>query len=55
MLVLALLEGVRGITSQVTVNAGAGSGPFWEALEFVPDVREGHTHMRNLIRSTINA
>jgi MazG family protein len=29
----------------VTVNASAGSGPFWEAVGFVVDRRDGHTHV----------
>lgn len=29
----------------VTANAAAGSEKFWEALGFVPDRRDGHTHM----------
>jgi GNAT superfamily N-acetyltransferase len=29
----------------VTANAAAGSDPFWEALGFVPDRRDGHTHI----------
>jgi GNAT superfamily N-acetyltransferase len=28
----------------VMVNAAAGSAPFWEALGFLPDARDGHTH-----------
>jgi nucleoside triphosphate diphosphatase len=29
----------------VTVNAAAGSEPFWETLGFAPDLRDGHTHI----------
>jgi GNAT superfamily N-acetyltransferase len=29
----------------VTANAAAGSEPFWEALGFIPDRRDGHTHL----------
>ena len=29
----------------ITVNAAAGSEAFWEALGFVPDRRDGHTHV----------
>lgn len=29
----------------VTVNAAAGSAPFWEALGFASDARDGHTHL----------
>jgi GNAT superfamily N-acetyltransferase len=42
-LALALLDGIPGRT--VTVNAAAGSEPFWEALGFVPDRRDGHAHL----------
>lgn len=30
----------------VTCNAAAGSEKFWEALGFVPDRRDGRTHIR---------
>jgi GNAT superfamily N-acetyltransferase len=30
----------------VTVNAATGSATLWEALGFVPDERDGHTHKR---------
>jgi len=29
----------------VTVNAAAGSAPFWERLGFTPDACDGHTHL----------
>ena len=29
----------------VTVNAAAGSEKFWAALGFIPDCRDGHTHL----------
>jgi len=29
----------------ITVNAAAGSTAFWLALDFVPDMRDGHTHV----------
>ena len=46
-LATALLER-RGQTGRlITVNAAAGSIPFWEALGFKPDMREGHTHVLN--------
>jgi GNAT superfamily N-acetyltransferase len=44
-IVRALLARVKEIDRQITVNAGAGSGPFWEALGFVADRRDGHTHI----------
>lgn len=40
----SLLAGARALRCPVTVNAAAGSGPFWEAMGFVPDPRDGHTH-----------
>jgi nucleoside triphosphate diphosphatase len=43
-LAAALLEPHAGKT--ITVNAGAGSDRFWEALGFAPDRRLGHTHIR---------
>lgn len=46
-LATALLE-QRGRTGRlITLNAAAGSIPFWEALGFKPDLREGHTHVLN--------
>jgi MazG family protein len=29
----------------ITVNAAPGSEPFWRSLGFIPDRREGHTHL----------
>jgi NTP pyrophosphatase (non-canonical NTP hydrolase)/GNAT superfamily N-acetyltransferase len=40
-----LLEPAMRIGQVVTVNAGGGSEPFWEALGFVPNLRDGHTHI----------
>jgi len=40
-----LLELAMRTGQVVTVNAGRGSTPFWEALGFVPDLRDGHTHV----------
>jgi GNAT superfamily N-acetyltransferase len=40
-----LLERARWLNRPVTVNAAVGSVPFWEALGFVADAREGHTHI----------
>jgi GNAT superfamily N-acetyltransferase len=31
---------------RLTANAAAGSEAFWEALGFVPDRRDGRTHIR---------
>ena len=44
-LALALLERAAAAARPVTVNAGSGSEPFWTALGFVPDPRDGHTHV----------
>jgi GNAT superfamily N-acetyltransferase len=41
----ALLERAAQAGRPVTVNAGPGSAPFWEALGFIPDARDGHTHI----------
>jgi GNAT superfamily N-acetyltransferase len=43
-LAATLLEEATGRT--VTANAAAGSEPFWESLGFVPDRRNGWTHIR---------
>ncbi|HEV8680065.1 MAG TPA: nucleoside triphosphate pyrophosphohydrolase [Stellaceae bacterium] len=40
-----LLEPALAAGRVVTVNAGGGSDPFWEALGFVADRRDGHTHI----------
>src|SRR5215472_3520955 len=39
-----LLALARTFGRPVTVNAGVGSVPFWEALGFILDLRDGHTH-----------
>jgi GNAT superfamily N-acetyltransferase len=44
-LVEALLEYPRRAGRIVVVNAARGSSPFWEAVSFVPDMRDGHTHI----------
>jgi len=44
-LVLALLAQAVCRVGPVTVNAAAGSAPFWEALGFIRDARAGHTHL----------
>jgi GNAT superfamily N-acetyltransferase len=44
-LALALLAQAVGRDGPVTVNAAAGSAPFWEALGFIRDARAGHTHL----------
>jgi GNAT superfamily N-acetyltransferase len=44
-LALALLEQAAVAARPVTVNAGSGSEPFWTALGFIPDPRDGHTHV----------
>jgi GNAT superfamily N-acetyltransferase len=40
----ALLNSVRSVPV-VTVNAAVKSNPFWETLGFVPQARDGHTHI----------
>jgi GNAT superfamily N-acetyltransferase len=40
-----LLVRARRFGGKVTVNAGAGSEPFWRSLGFVADARNGHTHI----------
>jgi GNAT superfamily N-acetyltransferase len=40
----ALLNSVRSVPL-VTVNAAVKSNPFWETLGFVPQARDGHTHI----------
>ena len=46
-LAVALLEQPGTAGRSVTVNAGTAGAPvFWEALGFVPDRCDGHTHMR---------
>jgi GNAT superfamily N-acetyltransferase len=42
-LALALLNARAGRT--VTANAAAGSEAFWQAFGFIPDRRDGHTHL----------
>jgi GNAT superfamily N-acetyltransferase len=44
-LVGSLLEQPRRAGQVVFVNEGEGSGAFWEALGFVVDRRDGHTHV----------
>jgi len=43
-LVADLLDRAAQAGRAVTVNAAPGSAPFWEALGFVSDERDGHTH-----------
>ena len=44
-LAAALLEEPRRTGRVVTANAATGSEAFWEALGFVADRRDGHTHI----------
>jgi ATP diphosphatase len=44
-LAAGLLLQARQSGRMVTVNAATGSEPFWEALGFAPDPRDGHTHI----------
>ncbi len=41
----ALLERAFRTSRVVTLNAAVDSVPFWENLGFVPQVRDGHTHV----------
>jgi GNAT superfamily N-acetyltransferase len=42
---LALLEGALQRVRLVTLNAAVKSVPFWETLGFVPEARDGYTHI----------
>jgi GNAT superfamily N-acetyltransferase len=44
-LVEALLEYPQRAGRIVVVNAARRSSPFWEAVGFAPDARDGHTHV----------
>jgi GNAT superfamily N-acetyltransferase len=44
-LAAALLEQAIARGCPVTVNAAPGSAAFWESLGFLPDERDGHTHL----------
>jgi GNAT superfamily N-acetyltransferase len=44
-LAVTLLASPVRAAGAVTVNAATGSAPFWESLGFVPDLRDGHTHV----------
>lgn len=44
-LAAALLGGAARAGRSVTVNAAAGSAPFWESLGFVAAMRDGRTHL----------
>jgi GNAT superfamily N-acetyltransferase len=46
-LATALLERARSANGLVTVNAAPASAAFWESLGFVPDARDGHTHVHH--------
>jgi GNAT superfamily N-acetyltransferase len=46
-LAATLLGEPRRSRRTVTANAAAGSEEFWEALGFVPDRRDGRTHILN--------
>ena len=42
---LALLEGALQKFRGVTLNTAVKSVPFWDTLGFVPQARDGHTHV----------
>ncbi|HZT88813.1 MAG TPA: GNAT family N-acetyltransferase [Stellaceae bacterium] len=46
VLVRTLLDAAPPTAATITVNAARGSERFWEACGFVPDLRDGHTHVR---------
>ncbi len=53
MLAGALLRQPGCVGRAVTVNAGTVAAPaFWAALGFIPDLREGHTHVLRPSRAT---
>jgi GNAT superfamily N-acetyltransferase len=52
-LAATLLDGAARAGRPVTVNAAAGSAPFWEALGFVDDMRGGRTHLLKRTGQTI--
>ena len=48
-LATALLErAARSASGLVTVNAAPASAAFWESLGFMPNPRDGHTHIQQL-------
>jgi GNAT superfamily N-acetyltransferase len=51
----ALLEDPNRIGNVVVVNAGQGSAVFWEALGFVPDPSEAHTHILHMPSATAHS
>ncbi len=44
-LALSLLDRKEVAGHPIVVNAGTGSGPFWELLGFTADRQQGHTHI----------
>ena len=55
MLAIALLERAQNRSGLVTVNAAPASAAFWESLGFVPDTRDGHTHVHTLTKGFCRA
>ena len=49
-LATALLDRAWGAGGLVTVNAAPASSAFWESLGFMPDPRDGHTHVCQLYK-----
>jgi GNAT superfamily N-acetyltransferase len=45
MLTPALLDQAARISNAILANAATGSERFWESLGFLPDKRDGHTHL----------
>jgi GNAT superfamily N-acetyltransferase len=54
-LATALLQWACSTSRLVTVNAAPASVPFWELLGFVPEMRDGHTHIRQLETSRLGS
>jgi GNAT superfamily N-acetyltransferase len=46
-LALTLRDRALARGRSITLNASRESVAFWEALGFIPDTRDGHTHLLN--------
>ena len=53
-LATALLERAWSASGLVTVNAAPASTAFWESLGFMPDARDGHTHVQQLDKKRLS-
>ena len=45
----ALIARAAGASRAITVNAPPPAAAFWQSLGFVPDARDGHTHVMRLL------